>query len=239
MNTTPIRQVVTRYRRMKTLITAEHVKQLHREGSTSLDVVLRSTIITPEARDVAKSLGITVREAVPAGDAAVDAPLSGQAQAIRRAVEAKLPAGKHDSALLDQLVKKALRELQHGDSGPYCEREVADSGIVLVRGGSVQFGRFEGAPDLDIGLTDVIGSADNSAIAAGFMQWEKSSFPWTLDYDEIDVVLEGELHITCEGKTSVGKPGDVMLIPRGASVEFGSPGKVRFVYITYPADWGG
>tara|TARA_R110001592_G_scaffold363372_2_gene686256 strand:- start:132249 stop:132932 length:684 start_codon:yes stop_codon:yes gene_type:complete len=227
---------------MKTLITAEYVKKLHRDGGTSLAIVLRSTIITPEARDVAKALGVEFTERPAesaAGVVAGDAATAGQAQAIRRAVEAKLPPGKHDSALLDQLVQKALRELQHADSGPYCERQVSDSGIVLVRGGSVKFGRFDGAPNQDIGLTDVIGSADKSSIAAGFMQWEKSRFPWTLNYDEIDVVLEGELHITCGGKTSVGKPGDVMLIPKGSSVEFSSPGKVRFVYITYPADWAG
>jgi len=227
---------------MKTLITAENVKQIHHDGGTSLEIVLPSTIVTPEARDVAKSLGIRFTETLTEATRtplAKDTDALGQAQVIRSAVEARLPPGKHDSGLLDQLVQKALRELQHADSGQYCERQVSDSGIVLVRGGSVKFGRFDGAPNQDIGLTDVIGSGDKSSIAAGFMQWEKSSFPWTLNYDEIDVVLEGELHITCEGETSVGKPGDVMLIPKGSSVEFSSPNKVRFVYITYPADWAG
>lgn len=227
---------------MKTLITAESIKKLHRDGGVSLPIAPQSTIITPEARDVAKSLGVKFTE-LPAGaqsfPVAEDVKISGQAVKIRQAVEARLPAGKHDSALLEQLVKKAMKELQCADSGPYCEREVSDSGIVLVRGGSVKFGRFDGAPDQQIGLTDVIGSSDKSAIAAGFMQWEGSSFPWTLNYDEIDVVLEGELHITCGGKTSIGRPGDVMLIPKGSSVVFGSPKKVRFVYITYPADWAG
>ena len=54
---------------------------------------------------------------------------------------------------------------------------------------------------------------------------------------KIDVVLEGELHIRSEGKTVIGKAGDVIFIPRGSSIEFGTPGKVRFIYVTYPADW--
>jgi len=227
---------------MKTLITAEDIKKLHREGGASLSIAALSTIITPEARDVAKSLGVKFDELLADAQslpAARDGNAADQVREIRKAVEAKLPAGKHDSALLEQLVQKAMKELKSADNGPYCEREVSDSGIVLVRGGSVKFGRFDGAPDKKIGLTDVIGSGDKSAIAAGFMQWEKTSFPWTLNYDEIDVVLEGELHITCGGKTSVGKPGDVMLIPKGSSVVFGTPEKVRFVYITYPADWAG
>lgn len=239
---------------MKTLITAEYVKQLHRDGEVSLSVIPKNTIITPEARDVAKSLGLqfvdssmNIAPKKTSQNAAVNKTVSTsmpkstadreQALAIRRAVEAKLPTGKHDSALLEQLINKAIRELQSTDNGPSCERQVSDSGVVLVRGGSVKFGRFDGAPDQQIGLTDVIGSGDNSPIAAGFMQWEKSSFPWTLNYDEIQVILEGELHITSGGKTSIGKPGDVMFVPKGSSIEFGTPTKVRFVYITYPANW--
>lgn len=238
---------------MKTLITAEYVKQIHRNGGNSLVIEPKNTIVTPEAYDVAKSLNIKLVDSSIENSGVMNSSAPkpvlecatnnesdrDQALAIRRAVEAKLPAGKHDSALLEQLVNKAIRELQATDAAPYCEKEVSDSGIVSVRGGSVKFGRFDGAPDQQIGLTDVIGSGDNSPIAAGFMQWEKSSFPWTLNYDEIEVVLEGELHITCGGKTSIGKAGDVMFIPKGSSIEFGSPGKVRFVYITYPANWAG
>lgn len=224
---------------MKTLITAEYVKQLHRDGEDSLVISPKNTIITPEARDVAKSLNIKFID-----DSMNLAPKNNtdetdQTLAVRRAVEAKLPAGKHDSALLEQLINKAIRELKDSDHAPSCERQVSDSGVVLVRGGSVKFGRFDGAPNQQIGLTDVIGSGDNSPIAAGFMQWEKSSFPWTLNYDEIEVILEGELHITCGGKTSIGKAGDVMFVPKGSSIEFGTPSKVRFVYITYPANWAG
>ncbi len=233
---------------MKTLVTAENIKILHREGKTALNIEPRHTIITPEARDVAKKLGVQLLDTSSATDDRrsgaphrKDAPNTkaepDTKQAIRRAVEAKLPAGKHDAALLEQLIEKAMREL--AQPVPYCEREVASNGIVLVRGGSVRFGRLDGVPDKPIGLTDVITAADKTSIAAGFMQWEKCSFPWTLTYDEIDVVLEGELHITCDGKTHIGRPGDVMLIPKGSAIEFGTPDKVRFVYVTYPAEWKG
>ena len=221
---------------MKALITAEDIRKLHRDGNTAVDIVPRHTIITPEARDLAARLGVQVNDRPgPATDEAGGE--DGAVQEIRRALEAKLPAGQHDPALLEQLVRKAMHEVREGFDGPTCERQVADNGVVLVRGGSVQFGKFDGVPDKPIGLTDVIGAADNSAISAGFMQWEKSSFPWTLTYDEIDVVLEGELHIRCGDNTYVGKPGDVFYIPKGSSIEFGTPERVRFVYVTYPADW--
>lgn len=220
---------------MKILVTAEDIRKIHRDGRTSFDISPLSTIVTPEARDVASKLGIEFSESTNLEPTmAVNIEHS-----IQQAVVAKLPPGKHDPALLEQLIQKAMRELQQNEHAAYCERDVSDSGIVLVRGGSVKFGRFDGAPKNNIGLTDVVGSADNSAMGAGFMQWEKASFPWKLSYDEIDVVLEGELHITCDGKTSIGKPGDVFFIPKGSNIEFGTPGKVRFVYIAYPVDWAG
>lgn len=45
------------------------------------------------------------------------------------------------------------------------------------------------------------------------------------------MVLEGELHVRHEGETMVAKAGDVMFIPKGSSIEFGTPSTVRFMYV--------
>lgn len=221
---------------MKVLITAEDVKKHHRNGDRRINIVIRNTIITPEAKDVAKKLGVDFIEIA----ASETAPRDGSAiteQAIREAVQARLRGGRHDPALVEKAIAKAMRELQQ--PVPHYDRELASNGVVLVRGSSVKFGRFDGVTDHAIGLTDVVGAADKSSMAAGYMQWEKCFFPWTLNYDEIDIVLEGELHIRCDGKTHIGRPGDVFFIPKGTAIEFGTPEKVRFVYVTYPADWAG
>ncbi len=73
-------------------------------------------------------------------------------------------------------------------------------------------------------------------MAAGFMQWENAFFPWTLNYDEIDMVLEGELHVRHQGNAG-RQSGDVMFIPKGSSIEFGTPSTVRFLYVAWPANW--
>ena len=31
--------------------------------------------------------------------------------------------------------------------------------------------------------------------------------------------------------------GDVMFIPKGSSIEFGTPSTVRFLYVARPANW--
>ena len=119
------------------------------------------------------------------------------------------------------------------------ERVVDPSGLVLVRGDTVKLSRFPGAgPDRNVGLADVISGRDGSPMTAGIMSWGRAdSFPWTLDYDEVDLVLEGVLQITIGGRMLEGRAGDVFYIPKGAKILFGTPWRTKVFYVTYPADW--
>ncbi len=138
----------------------------------------------------------------------------------------------------DAAADPPLPETRAPDPGS-CAREVDASGVVLVRGGSVRLGRFDGAgPDRDIGLTDVITARDGAPMTAGVMAWHrKDSFPWALDYDEIDLVLEGVLQIHIDGRVLEGRAGDVFYLPKGSRIVFGTPSRTRVFYVTYPADW--
>lgn len=121
----------------------------------------------------------------------------------------------------------------------HCERLIDASGVVTVRGRSVKLGRFEAAgPDRNVGLLDVVTGKDRSPMTAGFMSFGRAdAFAWRLDYDEIDYVLEGTLHLTVEGRVIEGKSGDVLYVPKGTSLVFGTPSRTRVFYVTYPADW--
>ncbi len=238
---------------MKQLISAETIRQEHAAGKRKLDVALPNTIVTAEARSVAEQLGVALVEVVAAttprkassaatpcaqAQAAAGKPSATEIAAIRAAIVARLPPDCVSEEVIDQLIRKSIdeRPCDEASSGRPADRN--GGGIKHVQGGSVRFGRFEGAGEgTQVGLADVITSSDRSPMAAGYMAWSNCFFPWTLGYDEIDVVLEGELHIRSEGKTVIGKAGDVIFIPRGSSIEFGTPGKVRFIYVTYPADW--
>ena len=74
-------------------------------------------------------------------------------------------------------------------------------------------------------------------MAAGMMSFRAGSFPWTLNYAEIDLVLEGELHIETTKGTVIGKPGDVLYIPEGSGISFATPSWTKFFYVTFPAEW--
>ena len=103
----------------------------------------------------------------------------------------------------------------------------------------MKLARFPGAgPDRNVGLADVITARDGSPMTAGIMSWGRAdSFPWSLDYDEVDLVLEGVLQITIDGRMLEGHAGDVFYIPKGSKILFGTPWRTKVFYVTYPADW--
>ncbi|EGJ2593123.1 ethanolamine utilization acetate kinase EutQ [Salmonella enterica] len=199
---------------MKKLITANDIRAAHARGEQAMSVVLRASIITPEAREVAELLGFTITEC----DESVPASTSAQAcksesQRIREAIIAQLPEGQFTESLVAQLMEKVLKEkqsLELGTMQPSFTSVTGKGGVKVI---------------------------DGSSMAAGFMQWDNAFFPWTLNYDEIDMVLEGELHVRHEGETMIAKAGDVMFIPKGSSIEFGTPTSVRFLYVAWPANW--
>ena len=227
---------------MKTLITANDIRAAHARGEQEMSVVLRASIITPEAREVAELLGITIVEregSAPTAACSVDEAKS-ETQRIRETIIAQLPEGQFTESLVSQLMDKVLKEkqsLEQSGMQPGFTSVTGKGGIKVIDGSSVKFGRFDGAQPHCVGLTDLVTEQDGSSMAAGFMQWDNAFFPWTLNYDEIDMVLDGELHVRHEGETMIAKAGDVMFIPKGSSIEFGTPTTVRFLYVAWPANW--
>ena len=239
---------------MKRIITAESVRQMAHEGKKQIEINYKDSLITPEARVVAQELGVVIAELTAAKDnPTCSIPLNAKNTStrpstedlakIRAAVLAKLPTGAATPEVVDQLVCKMLNESSPAqlstatDSGQNQDIHAIANGIKRIKGDRVQLSQFSGVNDHQVGLADVVTSADKSSMAAGFMAWKECFFPWTLNYDEVDIVLEGELHIRSAGQTVIAKAGDVIFIPKGSSIEFGTPTTVRFFYVTYPADY--
>ncbi|WP_336221283.1 ethanolamine utilization acetate kinase EutQ [Citrobacter amalonaticus] len=226
---------------MKKLITANDIRAAHARGEQEISVVLRASIITPEAREVAELLGVTIVEGEePTSASACTDATKSETQRIRETIIAQLPEGQFTESLVSQLMDKVMKEkqsLEQSGMQPGFKSVTGKGGIKVIDGSSVKFGRFDGAQPHCVGLTDLVTEQDGSSMAAGFMQWDNAFFPWTLNYDEIDMVLDGELHVRHEGETMIAKAGDVMFIPKGSSIEFGTPTTVRFLYVAWPANW--
>jgi len=183
------------------LFTAADIRRLAHAQKTDLLVLGHTDLITPEAVDLAKELGVRL---------------------IREPPAAAMPQGA---------------------TSPSVPRPTPLPPLKVVRGAGVVMDAFgadiatPGTNGANARLKDVITSGDGSPMAAGYMALDKGEFPWTLNYDEVDIVLKGELVITRGGEVVRGGPGDVILIPKGSSITFGTPSQVWFVYVTFPADW--
>jgi ethanolamine utilization protein EutQ len=112
--------------------------------------------------------------------------------------------------------------------------------LKVIRMANVQVEPFlegKATPGTNVWLKDVVVTQDRSPMGAGYMSLDKGEMQWTLSYDEIDIVLEGELVITRGSEQVRGKTGDVIYVPKGSSITFGTPNWTRFVYVVFPVNW--
>lgn len=133
---------------------------------------------------------------------------------------------------LRPVIREILRQLE-GEGDFHKERD--PSGVLLIHTDTVTCEPFQDRNDVRV--RDVTTLDEAPRMAAGVMEVEKTTFPWTLTYDEYDIILSGTLEIKVNGRQYTGRAGDVFYIPRGSTIAFQSPDKARYIYVTYPADW--
>ena len=139
-----------------------------------------------------------------------------------------------------------LRMIRETESAPGLRKDALSSSqknlppLKVVKMANVQMEQFldgKTTPGTNVWLKDVVVTQDRSPMGVGYMSLDKGEMQWTLTYDEIDIVLEGELVITRGNEQVRGKTGDVIYIPKGSSITFGTPNWTRFVYVVFPVNW--
>ena len=82
----------------------------------------------------------------------------------------------------------------------------------------------------------VCGPDDMSELGAGFGRLVNARFPWTIKYDEILIVLQGDLRVhTADGVIEAG-PFDSIWLPAGTELEYEAKDAL-IAYAIHPADW--
>jgi len=92
-----------------------------------------------------------------------------------------------------------------------------------------QYGHMaEGAP--------VSGPEDGTKLGSGYVRLIQAEIPWTIKYDEVVLVLEGELIVrTADGTLKAG-PQDCLWLPNGTELTYVAENALVFFAIE-PADW--
>ncbi|WP_105147202.1 cupin domain-containing protein [Streptococcus suis] len=189
-----------------------------KEANQSICYIEKGTIVTPAAQDEAKKYGISFERCA---NRSTD-------------TEQQITADEILDILKNLLIHNSDKSANN--MRPY--RFVSHTnGMKLVRGSTVRMDDFDtGTPNTKVGFQELVGQHE-SKMSAGFLTIESSKFAWKLPYEEIDYVISGTVTIEIDGQTFVAREGDVLFIPSGSDVVWGSPDNAKLFYTTYPSNW--
>lgn len=206
---------------MSKLITAKDIIECSENGQSVCYIEAR-TIITPAARDEAKKRDIELKKCCNHCDS------SNQA---------------NDQSITGDEILCLLKKMLSVDDAKEVEAPLPyrcvkhGNGLKVVKGQTIRLDKFDtGNPKSKVEYQELV-HKDESKMSAGFLTIDHSTFAWDLPYEEIDYVISGTLSVQIDGQTYVAREGDVLFVPSGSSVVWGSPDKARVFYTTFPSNW--
>lgn len=71
-------------------------------------------------------------------------------------------------------------------------------------------------------------------------EWSLTRAAWCdrHHHEELNYVVEGELHVTYDDRTHVAGPGDVVIVPAGTRARYEAPVHARMVFVYGPSSDG-
>lgn len=85
-------------------------------------------------------------------------------------------------------------------------------------------------------VVEVTGTGDGTVLGTGFARFREAEIPWTVQYDEVILVLEGSVTIrTPDGDIDAG-PRDSIWLPKGTDLTYIADNALVF-YAIHPANW--
>jgi ethanolamine utilization protein EutQ len=85
-------------------------------------------------------------------------------------------------------------------------------------------------------VTELCGAADGSELGAGWARMTDAHIPWTIRYDEVLTVFEGQLTLRAEGGPYVLNPRDSIWLPAGTELVYQAEHALVH-YAIHPANW--
>lgn len=153
-----------------------------------------------------------------------------------------------DKSTLERLVRQIIEEKIGGTASQDSSGNEVDymrnkdvSGVISIKLPTVRVSekdRMDTGTASDIVYTkDLFTLEESPRLGCGVMEMKQTTFDWTLNYDEIDYVIDGHLDIVVGDSIVSADAGELILIPKGSKIKFSVPNYARFIYVTYPADW--
>ena len=109
--------------------------------------------------------------------------------------------------------------------------------VILYRAAERTFEPYGGPPG-NAEISRLIGSDVSPSIGAGVAVFEGGvSIAWTVLYDEVMVVLEGDFRLRAGDQSYDCVAGDILWIAENTPIVYESDGKATVFYALYPVDW--
>lgn len=141
--------------------------------------------------------------------------------------------------IIEDVVRKVLMEKMSSLSP--LTKNVDKSGVLSVNLPLLEVDENDrldtGTPSDVVYCKDLVTLEESPRLGCGLMVMEDTTFDWTLEYDEVDYIIDGTLTVIIDGNRISAGPGEILFIPKSSSIQFSVEGHARFVYVTYPADW--
>lgn len=142
---------------------------------------------------------------------------------------------------IESMIREILMEKLSGCDSADFSRNKLKEGVISVKVPTIRVADKDlmntGKAGDIVYTKDLFTLEESPRLGCGIMEMKETTFDWTLNYDEIDYVIEGTLNIIINGKSVTANAGELVLIPKGSSIKFSVPNYARFIYVTYPADW--
>lgn len=196
---------------VKKLICLSDVKAAGEKGESRI-YIDDQTIITPAAKDYAKAANILFVEGKVMDNTSIIPDLSGLT--------------KEDLYnILKVLVEHGLLEVPRKKYDSEC----LPCGFKVVRGNSLCLDPLDSKTGDKVKYLEVIHDTE-SAMQSGRFTIDHSSFKTTAEQYETYCVMEGTMDILIDGKVFHAQKGDMVNVPKGASIECSSNGYADVFY---------
>ena len=85
-------------------------------------------------------------------------------------------------------------------------------------------------------LAEISGPKEKTELGTGFARLRKARLSWTVRYDEVLIVVEGELTVHVGNQVLVAKPRNSIWLPAGSAVIYEAEDAL-VIYAIHPANW--
>ncbi len=85
-------------------------------------------------------------------------------------------------------------------------------------------------------VAEICGAEDGSRLGAGFVRLKEAYIPWTIQYDEVLIVIEGKLRVHTDGEIHELRARDSLWLPAGTELVYDAQ-QALVAYAIHPSDW--